>query len=62
MNIIETIVTALTDIVVGSAGAIADGATALLLVQGEGGAMQLSNVGIIIFTLFGLGMGKHCCP
>lgn len=58
MNIVETIVGALTDIVSGSASAIAEGATALLLTTGTDGQVTgLSNVGIIIFTLFGLGMG-----
>ena len=58
MNIVETIVSALTEIVSGSATAISDGVVGLLLETSADGAVTgLSNTGIIIFTLFGLGMG-----
>lgn len=58
MNIVETIVSAVTEIVSGSAGAISDGVVALLLeTNTDGSVTGLSNTGIIIFTLFGLGMG-----
>lgn len=59
MNIVTTIVTAITEIISGSARAISDGVVALLLeTNAESGAVTgLSSTGIIIFTLFGLGMG-----
>jgi len=55
MNIIETIVTSMTDFVVGSANAIGDGLTALLFVTDSTGITGLSNPGIVIFTVLGIG-------
>ena len=55
MNIVETIVTSLTDFVTGSAQAIGDGLTALLFVTNESGITGLSNPGIVIFTMLGIG-------
>lgn len=55
MEIVETIVSALTEFVVGSATAIGDGLTALLFVTNEGGIAGLSNPGIVIFTILGIG-------
>jgi hypothetical protein len=58
MDIVSTIVTAITEIISGSASAISDGVVALLLETDTSGVVTgLSNTGIIIFTLFGLGMG-----
>lgn len=53
MNIVTTIVTAITEIVSGSAEAIVQGVEALLFTS-DG---NLNNTAIVIFTLFGLGAG-----
>ena len=55
MNIVNTIVESLTAFVTGSASAIGDGLTALLFVTDESGITGLSNPGIVIFTMLGIG-------
>lgn len=58
MNIVETIVGALTDMVSGSAGAISEGIVGLLLkTDGQGAVTGLSNSGIILLTFIGIGFG-----
>lgn len=57
-EIITTIVDSVTGIVGGSAGAISEGVIALLFNTGADGQITgLSQTAIVIFTLFGLGMG-----
>lgn len=56
MGIIETIVSALSDIVTGSAQAIGTGVQDLLF-DTVNDTQVLSTTGQVIFTLFGLGMG-----
>lgn len=56
MGIVTEIVTALQDVVVGSATAIGDGIEGLLFETVEG-TRTLSTAGQTIFVLFGLGMG-----
>lgn len=57
-NIIQVIVDSITAIIGGSAGAISDGVIALLFNTGTDGQITgLNQTAIVIFTLFGLGMG-----
>lgn len=54
MNIVTTIIEALTEMVAGSASAIAEGAGALILnAEGNG----LSSLGVVIFSLVGISFG-----
>ena len=55
MDIVSTIVESLTSFVTGSATAIGDGLTALLFVTDSSGVTGLSNPGIVIFTMLGIG-------
>lgn len=58
MNIVETIVTALTSMVSGSATAISDGIVGLLLETDTQGAVTgLSNSGTILLSFIGIGFG-----
>lgn len=52
MNIVSTIVDALTQMVTGSASAIGDGVQGLMLNEEGTG---LSQTGVIIFSLLGIG-------
>lgn len=55
MDIITTITSALTSFVTSSASAIGTGVEGLLTVSGTNGR-TLSTAGIVIFTLFGMGL------
>lgn len=55
MNIVTTIVEALTEMLTGSTQAITEGVQALFVVTGTDGEQSLSTLGVIIFTLLGLG-------
>lgn len=55
MDIISTITTALSSFITSSAQAIASGVESLLTTTGTNGPV-LNTAGIVIFTLFGLGL------
>lgn len=55
MNIIETIVSALTEMLQGSTQAITTGVQNLFVVTSDNGDQALSTLGIIVFTLLGMG-------
>lgn len=56
MNIITTIVDALSSFVTASASAIGTGVEGLLTTTNGTDGRVLSTAGIVIFTLFGLGL------
>lgn len=55
MNIIQTITSALTEFLTSSTQAIGQGVEALFTETGSDGQVVLSTLGVIIFTMLGLG-------
>lgn len=55
MNIIQTITDALTEMLTASTSAIGQGVEALFTVEGANGEKALSTLGVIMFTIVGLG-------
>lgn len=55
MEVVSTLVTALTEFITGSASAIGEGITELLFTSNAEGITGLSNAGVVIFTIMGIG-------